>query len=486
MPIIPRPQADVRIAGTRDHPTRLHRVLALLLIVLAGIEGRAFAAEANAPDRGEALPNPFEQLWKDPEFSKRYLGYDTSLEPRVNAVEQALYKSLDERKLLAENPRKAIEELEPKITEASSPLLSYSLATLYFREGDSTNAIRHYQVAVKKFPKFMRAQKNLGFALAREGRFREAAPHLTKALELGGADAATYGLLGYCYLNLEKHISAEAAYQYALLHDPENLDWRLGLVRSLAVSGKPERAVDLLDELLQEHPGRESLWVFQANLYLQLEDNRKAAVNLEVVRRLGKATPRNLYTLGDIYMAMEARELALAAYLEAVQQDADRNVSRALRAAEILTNRGAWEEARKLFHQVRTVAGTALVDDEEMKLLRLESKLAMGTGEGEKAIQTLEAILTRNPLDGESLLLAGDYYAKTDQPEKAELRYQMAGQLSDYEAESCVKRSQLLVRQRKYNEAIELLRKAQRLKPREHVQQFLEKVEVAAARSTRS
>ena len=50
----------------------------------------------------------------------------------------------------------------------------------------------------------------------------------------------------------------------------------------------------------------------------------------------------------------------------------------------------------------------------------------MATGEGEKAIKTLEQIIEKDPLDGEALLLAGDYYAKNDQREKAEFRYQTA------------------------------------------------------------
>ena len=454
--------------------------------IIMGAAGSVLAASKKPDPKAFPVDNPIEQLWKSPEFVKRYLGYDTSLEPKLSGDEQALYKTLDEKKLLAENPKKAIEELQAKITPTSSAMLSYSLATVYFREGDSTNAIKHYEVAVTKFPKFMRAHKNLGFALARDGKFTEAAPHLTKAIELGGGDSATFGLLGYCYLNLEQHISAEAAYKNAMLHDPENLDWKLGLIKSLAASSNFRQAAALLDELIKKQPDKESFWILQASMFVQQEETKKAAVNLEFVRKLGKATTANLYLLGDIYMSQESKELALPAYLEAVEKDESKNIPKALRAAEILTSRGAWDEAKTLFQKIRGQAGANLAGDDEMKLLKLESKVAIGIGEGDKAIQTLEEIIVKNPLDGEALLLAGDYYARNGQREKAEFRYQSAANLEAFQADAWVKHAQLLVQARKYNEAIEFLKRAQKAKPRDHIQRYLEKVEVAAARSTRS
>ena len=116
----------------------------------------------------------------------------------------------------------------------------------------------------------------------------------------------------------------------------------------------------------------------------------------------------------------------------------------------------------------------------ELKLLKLESKVAMATGEGENAIATLEEIIRKDPLDGEALLLAGDYLARHGQPEKAEFRYDSAANIAGYEADAYVKHAQLLVQSRKYAEAVELLRKAQKVRPRDNVQRYLEKVEQLA------
>jgi Flp pilus assembly protein TadD len=174
-------------------------------------------------------------------------------------------------------------------------------------------------------------------------------------------------------------------------------------------------------------------------------------------------------------MTQEARELALSAYLEAIEKDGGQNLAKALRPAQILVSRGAWEEAQKLFAKIR--AGGSLAEADELKLLKLESKAAMASGKGEKAIGTLEQITQKDPLDGEALLLAGDYYSKNGQREKAEFRYQTAASVPGFEADAFVKHAQMLVQTQKYSQAVELLRKAQKAKPRDNVQRYLEKVE---------
>jgi tetratricopeptide (TPR) repeat protein len=462
--------------------TRLpHTFGCFLSIALAGTALAARAPQTTAPD-----DRPLAAIWNDPEFARRFFGYEASVEPKLSVEEQTLYRNLDERRLFVENPKQAAAELQAKITPSSSALLDFSVASLLLSEGDTTNAVRHYEAAVARFPRFMRAHRSLGMLLAREGRHAEATPHLTKSIELGGAEAVTYGLLGFCHLNLGNHVSAEAAYRNAVLHDPSNLDWKLGLIKSFIEVGQYRPAAELLDELIQSHPDKANLWVLQANVYLQQEQPLKAAVNLEAVRRLGQATTQDLALLGDLYMAQESTALALSAYLESMEKDDGSRGERALRTAEILVTRGSFQEAVTLFEQIRTTYGSALSDEDQARLQRLEARAALGLGNGEQAIARLEEIIRRNPLDAEAQLLAGDYYARNDQREKADFRYQAAANVDAFRAEAWVKQAELRVQTRDYVEAAELLRKAQKLRPRDHIQRYLEKVELAAARSVRS
>jgi tetratricopeptide (TPR) repeat protein len=423
-------------------------------------------------------------LWNDAEFNRRLLGsygFASDVEPRMTPEEQAVYRDKIVP-LVRQDPQKAIPALEALTKPGASAVFDFTLGNLYFQSENLTNAARHFEDALAKFPDYRRAQKNLGFVLMRDGKYKEAIQPLIRTLALGGQDSKVFGLLGFAYLNQGRYASAEGAYAQAAVLEPENLEYKLGLVKCAVGIANYDRALALLEELLQQNPDKESLWLLQANIYIQKEQPAKALISLEILRRLGKALPANLYLLGDLYMTQGARDLALSSYLEALEKDGGENPGKALRPAQILVSRGAWQEANTLFAKIRSSSGN-LIPADELKLLKLESKVAMANGDGAKAVQTLEEIIQKNPLDGEALLLAGDYYAKNGQAEKAEFRYQTAASMEDFQADAFVKHAQLLVQSQKYAKASELLRKAQKVKPRDNVQRYLEKVEQLARTS---
>lgn len=464
------------------HPLSTVLSCVLLLAVPAGAAAKKAKQTSSAPTTFAPLPKEHElaSIWNDPDFSRRLIGsygFASDAEPRMSPEEQALYRDKIVP-LLREDPKKAISALQSAIKPSASAVFDFTLGNIFFQNEDLTNAIKHFEAALAKFPDYRRAQKNLAFALVRDGKYTEAIKPLTRTVALGGGDGKVFGLLGFAYMNQCRHVSAEGAYRQALVFEPDNVDFKLGLVKCSVATANYDHALALLDELLQQYPERDALWTLHANIYIQKEQPAKAAVSLEMLRRLGKANAQNLFLLGDLYMAQEARELALGSYVEALEKDGGQNPAKALRPAQILVSRGAWDEARTLFAKIRGAG--ALTAEDELKLLKLESKAAMASGEGEKAVGTLEQIIEKNALDGEALLLAGDYYAKNGQPEKAEFRYRMAADIQGFEADALVKHAQLLVQSQKYAQALELLRKAQKIKPRDNVQRYLDKIEQLA------
>ena len=61
-------------------------------------------------------------------------------------------------------------------------------------------------------------------------------------------------------------------------------------------------------------------------------------------------------------------------------------------------------------------------------------------------------------------------------------RYETASRIEGFEADGLVKRSQVLVKQGKYTNAISLLEQAQKIRPKDYVARYLESVEKAAGR----
>lgn len=464
--------------------------LALLLAGTGWAADRPAAGLASSPP--PAVPrvaetNELAALWNSPEFARRLLGsygFASEAEPRLSPEEQAAYRDKVVPLLRTDAP-KAIELLKGLAKPGASAVFDFTLGNLYFQAEDLTNAIPRFEAAIAKFPDYRRAQKMLGFALVRDGQLPAAVKPLAATVELGGGDGKVFGLLGHIYLTQGRSVSAEAAYRQALVFEPDNFDFKLGLVKSGIAGANYDYALALLDELLRQYPEREALWSLQASLFLQRDQPARAAVSLEILRRLGKATPANLYLLGDVYLTTESRDLALAAYRDAMDKDGGQNPAKALRAAQVLAGRGAWTEAAQLLERIRQ-SGTSLAAADDLKLLKLESRVALARGAGAQAIGTLEQIIQKDPLDGEALLLAGDYYARNSQREKAEMRYQLAAGLAGFEADAFVKHAQLLVQSQKYPQAVELLRKAQKVKPRDNVQRYLDKVEQLARNAARS
>ena len=431
-------------------------------------------------------PNISEAFWNSPQFQRQFLasyGVRSNVEPRFeNPEEQIFYSQLGDT--IRDNPQQAIEKITQQLNASSSAILSYTLGSLHFQEGQHQEAIKHYEVALSQFPDYLRAHKNLGIALIREERFGDSITHLVETINLGGADGTVYGLLGNAYLNLEKYASARLAYQNATLLDAENPLWELGIIKCAIATERYQEAVSLLDGVLSKQPDNAALWALQGNVYLQMEEADKAAVNFEILRKSGKATLQHLMLLGDIYMLSESIDLALAVYLEAIEQDGKGDIRRSLNAARILLNQGAWEPASAMFTKIRQAHESTLSEQETFQLLKMESQVAIANGKGQEALSVLEQIIEKNPLDAEALLLAGDFYMQAEDFEKALFRFEMVARIPGSESDGWIKQATVLVKKQQYTKAIELLEKAQKSNPRDNIQKFLDSVKRVANAAT--
>ena len=229
-------------------------------------------------------------------------------------------------------------------------------------------------------------------------------------------------------------------------------------------------------ELIQAKPDNADYWLHQANAYLGLAEATKAATNYEVVRRMGKADAKVLNQLADIYINEGTYDLAFAAYQDAAAADEGREVAPPIRAADILISVGEFDRGNSLLAQIRSIHKNQFNEADRLKILQLEARVQLANGEEAKAIKTLEQIVDKDPLDGESLLLLADYYGRNDNVEKAGLFYQRAEQLDDFEVRAKITHAQFLVHRSQYAKAVPLLKSAQAKRPRDSVQRYLDQV----------
>lgn len=335
----------------------------------------------------------------------------------------------------------------------------------------------HYREAVDKFPGFRRCWRNLGLIQARDERHDLAIGSFTKMIELGGGDAISLGLLGRAYLAKQDYLAAESAFRQALLLEPNNAQWRIGLARCVVKQEKFEEAAALLNVLIEREPERAEFWMLQANAFLGMKQPLRAAENLEMLALLGKAAADNLNLLGDIYLNEGQTDLAAGAYLRGLELDPHQPAAKPLRGASLLAERGATAQAKRVASGIHANLAEQLSPEESLKLSKLEARIAVADGDGGEAARILEEIVSHDPLDGEALMLIGQQHAHGGDPDRAIVYYERASGIAAFEAPAKLRQAQLLVTQAKYQQALPLLRRVQELQPREQVARYLEQVE---------
>src|SRR5690606_26400620 len=259
-----------------------YRITGLLTLALA------FTGGGNL--HGQIFPLS-ENRWSNPEFIKRFTGsygIRSEIEPSITQDESKVFQALTP--LLDQgNFQAAAQQLRSSITSESSAALNFTLGSILLQMGQGDAAIQQYKEAIRKFPSFMRAYKNLALAHLQEGRFEEARPLLIKAIELGDMDSNTFGFLGYIYLNEGRNDAASDAYGIARVLSPTNRDWRVGKASALMQAGRYQEAVTSFQDLIEDEPERAQYYTSIANAYISLGDPNEAAKYLEVLRRLGGA-----------------------------------------------------------------------------------------------------------------------------------------------------------------------------------------------------
>ncbi len=425
-----------------------------------------------------------EQFWDNPAFVKRFLGsygFNSQIEPEVTDDEVELFRDLVD--LIKVDPQAAAMKLQEEMDEDSSAALCFVLANLYFQDGDLENAEKYYAMAVEKFPDYRRAHKNLGLLKMQQQELAAGAEHLSRSIELGDYDGRSYGLLGYCYLDSEDYVAAESAYRAAILQEPEVQDWKLGLAQALLGQEEYPEANTLFQSLIEADPSNADLWLYQVNTALGMDRPREAAVNIEVVRRLGELKPASLKLLGDIYMSLRIYDKAVEVYEELLSQDNKGQYKDAgLRTAKYLTMAGRGEQASSLIGTLED-RYQDLTEEDQVELLLLKAHIARAQGNDEQAKEAFAHIIERDPLNGEALMELASYEQSAGNTAKAMFLYESAAKVDGFEFKSLLSQARIKVSERKFKEAIPLLRTALQYKNDERVAQFLERVEKAAKNS---
>jgi tetratricopeptide (TPR) repeat protein len=153
----------------------------------------------------------------------------------VYAAEETLW-----RDTIAKNPR------------ATAAYLNLGQALM--KRGKTREAIRSYEEALRIDPNFVEAHSNLGIALVQQGRLPEAIRHYEEALRINPDFAEAHNNLGTAFLRLGKRPEAIQQLEQALRLKPNYVEAHNNLGAALAQAGRVPEAIAHYQEALRLNP----------------------------------------------------------------------------------------------------------------------------------------------------------------------------------------------------------------------------------------
>ena len=478
-------------------------VITLILTVLAGCAMKA-PSPPEADTRSEAVIEPIEAayspatpvierqqssnltaeelaIFNDPDYKRQFImSYRarTDDEPQLTIDEQEImFQVLD---LLGKNKLDEAAVLVQSELERpdASAAFDFTMAHIHNQREEFSLAGSAYEVATRKFDNYLRAWKYLGHLRYRGSDFAGAAQALTRMIHLGGADEASYGMLAICYSNTEDYIAAESAFRMAAMLAPHKPEWQMGMADTFFRQGRFGEAAALLETLIKKEPDRAELWLAQGEAFARMGRTDKAIENLEMVDMLGGSNAASLNNLGDIYSTKQVYGLAVRCYLRALEVDGGETADRALRAMQFLAQNGVLDQAARLADGIESARGTQLTETDKTKMLHLRARIAADSGASAEQAEILRQIVELDPTDGEAMIQLGTYAAQQEDYVEAFMQYERAANIAKVEAKAKLLHGELLAKQKRYSEALPLIKRAFQLEPRSYIERFLKQVEI--------
>ncbi len=417
--------------------------------------------------------------WKDPAFLKSFNGsyrIEARIEPTVSTEERGLLVEI--QTLMASGKREeALAKLKASPLTPKSPALTFNLANIHFELGSNEEAIAAYQAALKDYPSFRRAHRNLALAYVREKKLEEALSHLTEAIRLGDSEGSTYGLLGYTRLARQEWASALQAYRLAQVTEPEVPEWKAGIAQSLQNLDEKKEAIALLDEVIRQRPLEASYSVLQANILLDLEEREAAVKALDFPYRLELLDADNILLLADLHLRALRPAAARAAITSAFAGERKPSTSATLRLVSTASSQSDWPLVKELLEKAR--------EEEPSRPLQLATaRFLIESGENpESGAELLGTLVDQDPTDGQALLILARHRTAIGQQDSAELLLERAtaDPVAAYEAH--VELARLYVSQGRYVDALASVDAALRLNPTDELRRYHEALQQTAEAS---
>ncbi|MEM9802553.1 MAG: tetratricopeptide repeat protein, partial [Planctomycetota bacterium] len=215
--------------------------------------------------------------------------------------------------------------IETKRLRGSSPEVLVGLAGAYLAGGRPQDAIQQYEEALDLAPRDPEITRALAAVQLDQEQFRDVVDLLDSLVGRGGSSAVDSALLGLAYHGLEDVPNAVASLQVAVDAGIDDARPRVLLASLLVETDKPERALLVLDDVLEREDAPAEAYLYRGAALLRLERYEEAEETLRAAVEIDRgctAAWLMLGVLGMDYLEDGSRAADdLRAYLDSGGQD---------------------------------------------------------------------------------------------------------------------------------------------------------------------
>lgn len=382
------------------------------------------------------------------------------------------------------NERSFVRKIQPLLSQkkyvavahafAERPLDDDSMALQLLR-GQVFISLKKYSLAEQALTSVLRhnpdlasAHKSISLIYMVKQQFSLAQVHLSRAIELGAADAQVYGQLAYVNLQLENAWSAISGYQHALYLEPGNIQWQQGLLFALINTRANQQADALLNQMLNRNVENDALWLHRSQLRLQQNNYEGALLALELAMRMGDANVDNTRLAAQLHLQTGSASRAVVLLSKNIRGLPRDHNSRIFETIEETLGWLAYNKKWKFNDQLLKLCQTESVkftpeQNARLNVFRAKSLIRQGALHDSEKRRKAETWLTQalriDPLQGEALMTLADLFRGSDRINEAEMLYIRAQVLEPYEERALLSHAQLLIDKRQYLSALQKLRK---------------------------
>jgi predicted Zn-dependent protease len=284
---------EIRISRASFPPHRIE-----VILETRGIRaGATYADDEGKFGFNQLVPNVYYVVIKDPDFEPVRQSYEIRELSGSNNFVQITLTPRDHA--IQTEPKNRIGPGNPFLVNthefaahyAKNAIKEFEKGNKAEQQSQSSEAIRHFNKAIRISPDFYEARNNLGLVYLTKKEFPEAEKQFGEVVRLNPSDEQAYFNLGNAYLLNQQLPEAEHTIKLGLDHRPDSAFGMLLLAMVFSRNGDRVHAEQLLRQCLQADSSMSKARLALVNIYLQQDKKNEAIVELKAFLKSSPADP---------------------------------------------------------------------------------------------------------------------------------------------------------------------------------------------------